>query len=1445
MDENASGPDNAKPAASPPRPTVQPSEEPEKSTLKASVPDAKSEGGDATVVVSSSTAAENPKVVSNAPRVTAPAPPETENTDGRDSDAETIVLPGKDGHSPSKIRKVKHEDVSDADDTHVAPRKRRDAEPFKDAPDREKSKATGDTHGKKKAHRADKDSLRPEKSLKNQDGSSGLSSAPTSPPNHRRRPTHAATAGHDSESDAERKKSPRLSNKDRAKSTDQLVSLKRKASRAASDDEHAEERKAARRRRLEDRPDWAASKEKSSSKEARSAHRETKTLSAKWNHDNNSKNGRSISPPTRAHRRSISTQLPSNSINGLSHKKKRLPAPLRSTEYHSDDSSASGNHNPRHAKVRNISTPATADMNMSPAKLPSSKRHVDAHGQTPLARACTKGEFEVAKQRLGERPNDIDFADYAGNTPLQSAAINGFEEIVELLINAGCNVDCVNGQKDTPLLDAVENGHLDVVKLLLAAGVNPRKANLEGEEPLDRINEELDNASEIRAALMEAKQRRAGTRKTSEELHHTDHHDGKSSHGADSPRQSPAPALVARRPGNVRAQKIGNHHLYVNLDEKTLRAAAARGDEETVTRVLQVKDGCDDSEAMVAAAKGGHDVVLQLLLALGSADPDPRPIMLQGEPVTPMLAAIGQENIKVVQLLLEQASFDPTRKFRGMTYYEIAQQKQGTNWKEEEQMLKDAFDAYKKSHRSNPKTKSPKRERVRAQDRDAARPSSRSVVKEEPREPRRNLASPSREVEGKKKSATRNVTSPKDKPRSQSISQHDEQTSPKRGHARPKKDDRLSTTGLSDREPSPAASQKISAKPKKPESDLAALSSDGEAVKPRRKLVSKGELRGERDKNRRSSMASNTPSVREPTSPREYKPDDAPEKTTKEPLSEKYHDRTKALKRDESRERPAGDLPGKRHRSSVTPPHSSNGEKDSTDGPVKRRRLDSDGKERRIKSTEAQKHPRDREGSHKTKSASKDDDGRKAKTPLDQDAQSKPAAKASSIDKSSIHVKSEEVDVEMADAPSHDEAKKRRESEGDERRKKADDERKKRLAEERKAEEAAKQKEADKRQREAEEQEARRREEDERKRKEEEEQKRAAEEARLKREAEEAKRLEEAKRVEEAKRFEEAKRAEEVRRAEEAKKAEEEAQRAREEAETRKREEDEKARLEAERKRKEEEEAAQKLRDEEERLRKEQLEHEAAEEARRQREEARRQREENERKERELRERQKREEAERKRAAHEVEVRLAREEERRQRLAKLPPLLRWLDGCANPQRPEIARKFAYIQGVRYDTIRPETLGTPEGREQWVSNHNVALLLGLKDLDLAGFTAWERVPAPELAKKSIWMMEADRYALTSNSFVDMGAELPDYFGGENPHRLHPQTPQRLRLEANALYLQTDMFFVKVRTCSIRVCIICLLTCRLGVRTFIHHPVIPSPPGRRVDRRVQRGPAASGR
>lgn len=888
--------------------------------------------------------------------------------------------------------------------------------------------------------------------------SSGLSSAPNSPTQtkrrlQRRRSDAAPASPSDSEGSTTHKSSK---SREKQRSGDRLASQKRKAPKVESDDE-ADGRKVRRQRTTSAGVDASRG-----TRDGRTSSRSHRDLRAQ-----------STSPPPRQHRRSTSTQLQSS--NGLQQKKKRLPPPLQPTDYQSDESSASGSPHPRSTKLRSLVTPSHSDAHVSPARIQPHKKHLDAHGQTLLARACARGEYDGVKQRLLERPEDLNVADYAGNTPLQIAAINGAEDIVKLLLDAGCNVDCVNYDKDTPLLDAVDNGHLEVVKLLLDAGVNPRKANVNGEEPIDRVTEDTDNAEEMRTALIAARKRVGGRRRTSEDRHSHNDPDGRDSNAPDSPRRSPAALPSSRRSGTVRSTKTRNDLLYMPLDDKTLRQAAGRGDEETVARVLQVKEGFDDPESMVAAARGGHDLVIQLLLGLGGANADPAPVSsLQAEFATPILAAIGQENIKVVELLLEQQGFDPTRRFKGETYYEIARRRQGTNWKEEEDLLRNAYDEYKRSHKDGASTKSPGR---REREREAKR-SRRDEARAEAKREKRTAASPSREDRTKAKQS-----SPSTKRRSASFSNNVDGETQKRGPGRPRK----ASVNASDREVSP----NVSAKPpktKRTESDAAA-SSDGES-KPRRKLISKGELRGERDKQKR-------PGAKDPSSPHASRNEDF----ERPKVSEKYHDRAKALKRDETRE---GDTTSKRHRASVTPDRPSDADKDDAEAPVKRRRLDSDGQDKKSK--------RPGNDDKLPKASSKDskgpDDASRDKSSVGRRA----SGKSDALD---TQIKSEDVDVAMSDAPAKeadtsaeqkedaDVVKKKEESEAA--KAKEEEEERKRLAEEKKKqeEEAARKREEEEKAKKAEEEERQRREAEEAARREEEERKKKEEEERKQREEDE------------------------------------------------------------------------------------------------------------------------------------------------------------------------------------------------------------------------------------------------------------------------------------------------------------------------------------------------------
>ncbi|KAL1888937.1 hypothetical protein Cpir12675_005971, partial [Ceratocystis pirilliformis] len=1000
------------------------------------------------------------------------------------SNAETIVLPGKDGYSPSKARKVKHErEIDDAAGSSQSPvsvstpslKLFKSASSINQPPNSSASvsaNALSSINGSgnsgatvssntvstsapdppsrgilsgvlahKKVKRADKQS-----SFVRNNGSSsshltaGNPSSGSPPPLKRRRQSNAPPltgminlGGHvASDSEPDQHSKSHGPPKDRDKPTNHSTSitttdklLKRKVPKVESDEEGEIK---PRRSKLSD-PTHSSTQPLRNSKDAgNNRPLKSDTQISKSSSKSPAATPRSVSPhskPTPAHRRSLST-------NGVANtKKKKAPAPtstlastpsgpvpgLLSTQLHaydSDDSSSSGS--PRPGKGSTFMSRGINERIDSPAGKGPSKKHLDAHGQTLLARACAKGEYEIAKQRLAERPEDLNVADYAGNTPLQIAALHGSEDIVDLLLQAGCNRHCINYDKETPLLDAVDNGHVGVVRLLLEAGVNPRKPNCRGEEPLARVTPDLENGAEIRSLLEKAK---ATFRHPSEGLREPDDttadvtedasgidiDHSRSSRAPDSPNATTifGPSTSShRRAGTARATKTSNHLLYMNVDDKTLRAACGKGDHETVTHLLQVGAEFNYPEAMTAAARGGHEVVMELLLALGNASPDPLAIKT-GSPdtATPILAAIGQENIKVMKLLLDQANFNPTRCYKGMTYAELARERKGVNWKEEEELLKKAYDDYCRKHPE--KAKPVDRERAHRhllvdQDQEASRqPRDREYRDKEKGKQRESAplsAERERDVAATSKLSVKRATSPtprdpelvkkktvvkttltkdqdsrdrdreskeeeresrelkkigelKEKKRAPSADQSDDLPTAKRSllstssvlKSKKKDKDRDGDSKpnlLSDREMSPAIQKK---KVKRSVETDAAASSEGEAAKPRRKLMSKGDLTAEQEKNRRASMASNASSMNlQPSSPRDRDDHTLARPIKTEVPSEKYHDRTKALKRDET----PGDLAstGKRHRSSTSPPRRSGADKDESETPnIKRRRL--------------------------------------------------------------------------------------------------------------------------------------------------------------------------------------------------------------------------------------------------------------------------------------------------------------------------------------------------------------------------------------------------------------------------------------------------------------------------------------------------------------------------
>lgn len=294
------------------------------------------------------------------------------------------------------------------------------------------------------------------------------------------------------------------------------------------------------------------------------------------------------------------------------------------------------------------------------------KPKVDRFGATRLARESEKGDLEAVKEAYDEAPDELNQVDYAGIAPLQKASLHGWADVVRHLIEQGCNTACESNDRDTPLIDAVENGHLDVVKILLNEGhVNPHHSNKKGQRAIDVLDYEDDDADEIEKTLREAMRKETNT------------------------------SRLDKQPERKQA-KTASRLLYNEYNVETLIEKAGDGDILAVGELIN-SNIKPNITCGVAAARGGHYDILSILLASGlKADPDP-----SKHPETPMTVAIGRGHPKIIQLLLEQDNFDPTRKNKeGKTYYEIAEEKAGPRWETEKDVLKRAYDEHKGQYRS-------------------------------------------------------------------------------------------------------------------------------------------------------------------------------------------------------------------------------------------------------------------------------------------------------------------------------------------------------------------------------------------------------------------------------------------------------------------------------------------------------------------------------------------------------------------------------------------------------------------------------------------------------------------------------------------------------------------------------------------------------------------------
>src|SRR5574343_1813404 len=96
---------------------------------------------------------------------------------------------------------------------------------------------------------------------------------------------------------------------------------------------------------------------------------------------------------------------------------------------------------------------------------------------TSLHYLVDKNDVKNLRLCLLKDKEDIDTKDYHGKSLIHRAAINGYYEICELLVNMGANINELDDDGNTALHSACISDNPDIIKLFLAKGMSINTLN--------------------------------------------------------------------------------------------------------------------------------------------------------------------------------------------------------------------------------------------------------------------------------------------------------------------------------------------------------------------------------------------------------------------------------------------------------------------------------------------------------------------------------------------------------------------------------------------------------------------------------------------------------------------------------------------------------------------------------------------------------------------------------------------------------------------------------------------------------------------------------------------------------------------------------------------------------------------------------------------------------